>query len=85
MAFTLYIERHPDTLKIIEDFRKKKVAEGKPISQHQAVILSIHLFDNYKKLCDDKQKVIEQQEAEIKRLKAIETTAKNFKELMSKV
>lgn len=85
MAFTLYIERHPDTLKIVEDFRSKKASEGKTVSQHYAVILLIHEAKTKAEKIEDYKASIEKLEAEVKRLKAIEATAKNFKELMSKV
>jgi hypothetical protein len=85
MAFTLVIEKHPEALKIIKDFIVSAKKEGRIISQHQAVILSIVTAKTNKELLEDARAKIVKLEAEIKRLKPYEDVTKNFKQIMQQV
>jgi len=85
MAFTLVIEKHEQALKIINEFREAEKKEGRIISQHHAVILSIVSAKTNRELLEDARKKIDKLEAEVKRLKPYEEITKNFKNIMQQV
>jgi 16S rRNA G966 N2-methylase RsmD len=82
MAFTLVIEKHPEALNIIKEFIASAKKEGRIISQHQAVILSIVTAKTNKELLEHERYKNQTLQAEVKRLKEIEAATTNFKKIM---
>jgi flagellar biosynthesis chaperone FliJ len=83
MAFTFRIEQYPDTLKILHDIQKERQERGKNISLHGSVILAINQYENYRKLIADKNKVIEQQDKELQRLREITKSIDTLKKAIN--
>lgn len=85
MAFTLMIEKHKEALQVLKNIQAERLAKGKEISQHGAVIYAINQYDNYRLLIDDKNKLIEQQQVELTRLRELTKAYNNFKNALNSV